>query len=70
MIDLGSLSCPTKVIGSDPTIPGTYLPSLDFTKILTVDYDFVPDTTHLLQLENPQKCIEKVYAFLNEINFI
>ena len=70
MIDLGSLSCPTKVIGSDPTIHGTYIPSLDFTKILTVDYDFVPDTTHLLQLENPQKCIEKVYAFLNEINFI
>ncbi len=34
MIDLAGLPCPTKVIGSDPTMPGTYLPSLDFANVL------------------------------------
>ncbi len=70
MIDLADLPCPTKVIGSDPTTPGTYFPSLDFTNIFTVDYDLIPDTTHLLQLEKPHDCVEKVHRFLEDISFV
>ena len=59
--------CPTKVIGSDPTLPYTFLPTIDLGDILTVDYDFVPETTHFLQLEKPEECAEMVREFL-EIN--
>ena len=68
MVDLGELASPTKVLGADPTIPFTYLPSLDLTDIVTVDYDFLPDSTHLLQLEMPEECARTVLEFLGEIH--
>lgn len=64
LIDFEMLSCPTKVIGSDPTLPYTFLPTIDLGDILTVDYDFVPETTHFLQLEKPEECVEMVREFL------
>ena len=67
LMDFETLPCPTKVIGSDPTLPYTFLPTIDLGDILTVDYDFVPETTHFLQLEKPEECAEMVREFL-EIN--
>ena len=64
LVDLEALKCPTKVIGADPTLPFSYLPTLDFGEMLTVDYDFLPDATHFLQLEKPAECVAKMREFL------
>ncbi len=56
LLDLELLSCPTKVVGGDPTIPNAYLPTFDLRHVAAVDYDFVPEATHLLQLEKPAEC--------------
>ncbi len=67
MVDFDSLQSPTKVIGADPTLPYSFLPTLDLSDILTVDYDFLPDATHLLQLEQPRACASALREFLEEI---
>ena len=64
MLDFETLTCLTKVIGADPTLPYAYLPSFDLSHVLTVDYDFLPETTHLLQLEQPVECAAMVREFL------
>ena len=69
LIDFGTMKCPTKVIGADPTLPYSYLPTLDLSDIMTVDYDFLPEATHFLQLEEPEQCIEAMRGFLDEIDF-
>ena len=69
-MDFGSLPCPTKVIGSDPTLPYAYLPTFDLSHIETVDYDFIPETTHFLQLEKPQECVAAMSEFLKERGLI
>ena len=65
LVDLKLLSCPAKIVGADPTLPYSYLPSLDFSDVLDVDYDFIPEATHLLQLERPEECAAAVFEFLN-----
>ena len=69
-VDFGKLLCPTKVIGADPTLPYSYLPTLDLSDILEVDYDFLPDTTHFLQLEKPEECVATMRDFLNQQDFL
>ena len=64
LVDLDLLTCPTKIIGADPTLPYSYLPTFDFSNILKVDYDFIPEATHFLQLEKPAECAEAVREFL------
>ena len=66
LVDFGNLPCPTKVIGSDPTLPYAYLPTFNLTHIETVDYDFIPETTHFLQLEKPEECVGAMCDFLEE----
>ncbi len=63
-VDLGSLSCPVKVIGSDPTVPFSFLPSVNLSHILILDYDFVPDTSHFLLLEKPEECVDAMLPFV------
>ena len=65
LIDLDMLSCPTKIVGADPTLPYSYLPTFDFSSVNNVDYDFIPETTHLLQLEKPEECAQAVREFLD-----
>ena len=67
LVDFGSLRCPTKVIGADPTLPYSYLPTLDLSDIMSVNYDFLPDATHLLQLESPEECVATMREFLDPI---
>lgn len=70
LADLDALSCPTKVIGAEPMLPTAYLPTFSLSHILTVDYDFLPETTHLLQLEKPAECVKLVREFLRGINVL
>ena len=64
---LGALRCPIKVIGADPTLPYSYPSSLDLSDILEVEYDFLPETTHFLQPEQPEECVAAMRHFLNSI---
>ena len=64
LLDLDLLECPTKVIGADPTMPQSYLPALDQQLATTMDYDFIPEATHFLQLEKPAECVAVVREFL------
>lgn len=64
LVDVSEIRCPIKVIGADPTLPYSYLPTLDLTNVITANYDFLPDSTHMLQLEQPQKCVEAMVEFL------
>lgn len=63
-VDFGNLPCPVKVIGADPTVPFSFMPSLDLSTLVQLDYDFVPETTHLLLLENPEACTASMLEFL------
>ena len=67
LVDFEHLPCPIKVVGADPTVPYSYLPTLDLAEMGTVDYDFLPDATHFLQLEQPQACVDAVRSFLDEV---
>ncbi len=67
LVDFDDLACPTKVIGADPTLPYSYLPTLDPGDVFTVDYDFLPDATHFLQLEQPQHCAALLEEFLRKL---
>lgn len=66
LVDLESLSRPTKIIGADPTLPYSYLPTFDLSNVMKVDYDFIPEATHLLQLEQPEECAATVREFLKD----
>ena len=66
LVDLATLACPTKVMGADPTLPFAYLPTLDLSDVMAVEYDFLPERTHYLQLEDPQECVAVVREFLEE----
>ena len=61
--------CPVKAISADPTISGTYLPGEGMEELVHVDYDFVPETSHLHQIEAPDQCREAMLEFLDEIGF-
>ena len=63
-VDLATLKCPVKVIGSDPATPHTFMPSVDMHEILALDYDFVPETSHFLQLEEPEACAATAMQFI------
>lgn len=67
MVDFDTLASPTKVLGADPTLPFSYLPTLDLSDILTVDYDFLPEATHFLQLEEPGECAAVLREFVDDL---
>ena len=64
LVDYATGGCPTKVIGADPTMPFAYLPTIDLGEITAVEYDFLPDTTHFLPLEEPRECASLTRQFL------
>ena len=66
-VDFEMMLCPLKVIGADPTLPYSYLPTLDFSDVAIVDYDFLPDATHFLPIEKPAECVATMRAFLSRI---
>ena len=66
-VDFSSLPWPTKVIGSDPLTPYSYLPTVDLSDMLLIDFDFLPETTHLLQMEQPEECAAMVRGFFEKM---
>ena len=42
------------------------MPSMDLNELISVDYDFVPETSHLLQFEEPEECAGRALEFLDE----
>ncbi|MCY3886387.1 MAG: alpha/beta hydrolase [Chloroflexi bacterium] len=69
-IDFADIQCPIKVLGADPTLPYSYLPTLDLGDIREIDYDFLPDATHFLQLEKPEECVATMRDFLKQQDFL
>ncbi|MXZ46106.1 MAG: alpha/beta hydrolase [Chloroflexi bacterium] len=67
LVDLPSVQCPVKVIGADPTLPYSYLPTFDLGDMVGVDYDFLPDATHMLQLQQPSECANVMRDFLDSL---
>ena len=67
LVDLGAMRCPVKVIGGDPTLTFSYLPSELVKELFLTDYDFIPDSTHYMQLQFPQACHDLTMAFLRGI---
>ena len=67
LVDFAKFHCPIKVVGADPTLPYSYLPTLDLSDILSVDYDFLPDATHFLSLEKPEECATIVREFIEDL---
>ena len=66
-VDLKKVSCPVKVVGADPTVPFSFMPSMDLTQLVDLDYDYLPEATHFLQLEEPERCIEYTLEFLESL---
>ncbi len=61
---------PIKILGSDPTEAYSFIPTVDFDDLMLVDYDFIPESTHMLQLEHPARCREVACDFMRSIGFI
>lgn len=68
LVDFNSLACPTKVLGADPLAPYSYLPTLDLSDMLSVDYDFLPEATHFLPLERPEECAAMAREFIDSLS--
>ena len=69
MLDPDSLPVPVKVIGADPSLKHYFLPACDLSRSRSVDYEFLPGTTHLLQLEKPNECAALTVDFLRRSGF-
>lgn len=63
-VNIDKLPCPAKAIGADPMVRHSFMPTVDLTELLLLDYDFVPETTHFLQLEAPGVCVHLMLEFL------
>ena len=65
-VDVGAVTCPVKVVGSDPTVRNSFMPSMDLGELAALDHDFVPETSHLLPLEEPEECAALTTDFLEQ----
>ena len=66
-VEIDALSCPVKVIGSDPVEPHSFLPTVSMDEIIELNYDFIPETTHFLQLEEPEECVATMVDFMKDV---
>ncbi|MYB53263.1 MAG: alpha/beta hydrolase [Acidobacteriia bacterium] len=63
---------PLLIVGSDPVpedAPKTAPCCKSFCETFGIEYAFVPDTSHLLQLEEPEQCFALFDAFLSDNEF-
>ncbi len=69
MVDVELFALPTKVIGADPSIRHYFLPPCDLSHVESVNFEAIPGTTHLAQLERPAECARLTTDFLSRIGF-
>ena len=71
-IDPQKTSCPVKIVGSDPTEPYSFMPmpTIDLSTLIDVNYDFIPEATDFLQLEQSPKCLDITLGFLESQSLI
>ncbi len=69
-VDLKSISCPVKAIGADPTERFSFMPRMDLSALVELNYDFLPEATHFMQLEDPEKCVALTLEFLESRELI
>ncbi len=70
MVDLDALPIPVKVIGADPALQHYFIPPCSPIAAASVDYEFLPGTTHLAQLEKPVECAARTVGFLRRQRFV
>lgn len=70
LVDFSEICCSVKVLGSDPTLPYSYLPTFDLKHVVKANYDFLPESGHLLQLEQPRECIALARKFLEHYGLL
>ncbi|HVE48280.1 MAG TPA: alpha/beta hydrolase [Casimicrobiaceae bacterium] len=61
---------PIKLVGGDPTLPGataSVLMGRSASSELGLEYEAVPNTTHFLQLEEPEACRVITRAYVNAL---
>jgi pimeloyl-ACP methyl ester carboxylesterase len=66
---IAGLDIPIKLIAADPTLEDAQMPALigrAMAAELPVSYEFIPDTTHFLQIEKPDSCIRSMEEFLRQ----
>ncbi len=68
--DFKNLKCPVKVLGADPTLPTAFLPTTDLEALVLIEYDFIPDANHCLQLDFPLECVDVLLEFLTSSDVI
>ena len=65
-VDFTKMRCPIQVLGADPTVPYSYLPSFQLDAIMACNYDFLPEATHMLFVERPGYCADRIREFVAE----
>ena len=63
------MRCPIKTVAADPATQDPGDPPFDYGEA-DVDHEFIPDTTHFLQLEKPQECAMAVRRFLHQVGIL
>lgn len=69
MVDPDALPLPVKVVGADPALKHYFLPPCDLSRAKALDFESLPGTTHLAQLEKPEDCVRLTVDFLKETGF-
>ena len=70
LVDFDALSCPVKVLGADPTLPYSFLPTFNLAAMTSCDYDFVPEASHMLFVERPDFCAARIREFAGECGLL
>ena len=67
-VNFDEIHHPTRVIGADPVLPYSHLPSVDLSGLTSIDFDFVVGATHYMQIERPELCAWYVDDFIMNIS--
>ena len=70
LVDLQRLRCPVRVLGADPTLPFSFIPSFNLRVLVACDYDFIPEASHMLFIEEPAACAARIRAFAVECGLV
>ena len=69
MVDPDVLPLPVRVVGADPSLKHYFLPPCDLGRAKSLDFESLPGTTHLAQLEKPRECVARTVDFLRKTGF-